>query len=122
MKMSDKKNRGKIVCSRIIKFDEVTQQIKTTDLKLVVENIMRTEQEKWKSENPMFIEKDGATVKNINFFKDCFEKWEYFLDDSPASKQDIEQAIKDKIVWDFELKVEYDSKLTAYKMLKGIKD
>jgi hypothetical protein len=83
---------------------------------------MKSEQASWKEKNQVLLESpDGTKTTNLQFFKDCFPKWEYVLDGTACSSEEATKAVKQGVVWDVELKVEYGPKLQAYKLLKGKK-
>lgn len=115
MKADKPTSRGKIICTRTVRYDEIISFGKGTPVKTAVQKVMQSEQEKWKTEHKELL----STNKNWQnaFFKDCFPKWTYILDGVECSPLDVKKAIENGTVWDIELKVEYDPKLTAYKLL-----
>lgn len=116
MKMKSNKNsKGTIICTRIVRYDEIVSLGKGLSVKTAAERVMQAEQEKWKRDHKELL----STNKNWqnSFFKDCFPKWTYILDGVECASSDVKSAIDNGVVWDIELKVEYDPKLTAYRLL-----
>lgn len=116
MKMTtdNQKSKGKIICTRIVKYDEVISLVKTLSVDEAVKKLMKTEQDNWKSVHLKLLQENNW---QNSFFRDCFPKWTYILDGVECTTEDIKKAVTSGVVWNIELKVEYDPKLTAYKLL-----
>lgn len=127
MKMinEDKRQRGTIVCIRVVSYDEVSPCLKGRSIKEAVDFVLKSEQNEWKkTKSTMIAVPDRQEQKpNPEFFRDCFPKWSYVLNGKKYSPVEANAAgIVPLAVWDIELKVEYDPKLEAYRLLKKEKE
>ncbi len=115
--MSDeKKEQGILVCTRIISYDEVAPYIKEYSIKEAVDIVLKSEQTGWKKTKSTVT---ATGTPNSEFFKDCFPRWKYIFQGKTYSPIEAQAAgIVPKIIWNIELKVEYDPKLEAYRILK----
>lgn len=127
MKMTneDKRQRGTIVCTRVVSYDEVASLIKDRSIKEAVDFVLQAEQQEWKKTNSTMIAVANSETQrpNPDFFRECFPKWSYVLNGKQYSPTEANAAgIIPLTVWDIELKVEYDPKLEAYRLLKEEKE
>ena len=117
--MSDRK-KGKVVCKRVVAYDEIVKHIKNNTVGSAVKIVLQEEQNKWLKENDDVI--SGNHNWKIQFIKECFPKWTYYIDNIQCGIDEVSKANSEGIVWDFELETEYDAKLEAYKMFKNEKE
>jgi hypothetical protein len=118
--MNTNSKKGKIYCKRIISYNEIAHLLSENSVTAASEQILKSEQNTWMHNNADIVASNPKW--KMLFCKDCFPIWSYTIAEKVCNKVELDEAVKEGYVWDLELTVECDSKLTAYKILKNEKE